>query len=56
MIIYDLREETGTDACIVGEPDEMGWTHGQNERREMTEKIWDKETRRSTAENGEDHS
>ena len=24
----------------------MGWTHGQNERREITEKIRDKETRR----------
>ncbi len=30
-----LREEIGTKACIVGKivkPDEMGWTHGQNER------------------------
>ena len=24
----------------------MGWTHGQNERREITEKIRDKEVRR----------
>ena len=24
----------------------MGWTHGQNERRAITEKIRDKETRR----------
>ena len=24
----------------------MGWTHGQNERRKITEKISDKETRR----------
>ena len=28
----DLREEVGTKACIVDNPDEMGWTHGQNER------------------------
>ena len=39
----DLREEVGTKVCtvskIVKEPDEMGWIHGQNERREMTEKI-----------------
>ena len=24
----------------------MGWTHGQNERWEITEKIWDKEIKR----------
>ena len=33
----DMRKEVGTTACIVGkivkEPDEMGWTHGHNERR-----------------------
>ena len=43
----DPREEVGTKACIVGkilEPDETGWTHGQNERREITEKIRDKDT------------
>ena len=43
----DQREEVGTKACIVQnneEPDEMGWTHGKNERREITEKNWDKET------------
>ena len=32
----DMREEVETIACIAGkivkEPDEMGWTHGQNER------------------------
>ena len=28
------------------EVDEMGWTHGRNEGREITEKIWDKETRK----------
>ena len=46
-----MVEEVGTKACIVGrivkkEPDEMGWTHGLNERRDTTEKTWDKETRR----------
>ena len=38
----DLRETIGTEACLVGttvEPDEMGWTHGQNERRNIAEKI-----------------
>ena len=40
-IMKHLREEVGTKACIVGkiESDEMGWTHGQNERQEITEKI-----------------
>ncbi len=35
----DLREEVGTKAYIVGELDEMDWTHGQNERRQITENI-----------------
>ena len=30
--LKDLREEVGTKAYIVGELDEMDWTHGQNER------------------------
>ena len=42
-IMKDLREEVETKACI--EPDEMGWTHGQNERRKITEKTRDKEAR-----------
>ena len=39
----DLREEVGTKACIVAK---IGWTHGQNERWEITETIWHNEARR----------
>ncbi len=38
----DIREEVETQACVVGGkilPDEIGWTHGENERREIAEKI-----------------
>ena len=40
--MIDLREEIGTEACMLGqivEPDEKSWAHGQNERREISEKI-----------------
>ena len=44
----DLREEKGTKACIddkiVKSRTKMGRTHDQNERRDIAEKTWDKET------------
>ena len=43
-IMKDLREEIGTEACIVGKIDES--RNRQNERREITEKRLDKDRRR----------
>ena len=46
----DLKEGVVTEAGLVGketnEPDEMGWTHGQNERRNNAKKMRDCERRR----------
>ena len=55
----DLREEVGTKACIVGkivekEPDEMGWTHGQNITRYYRKDLMQRS--KKVAENEEDHS
>ena len=36
----NIQEDLGTEACSVGkavEPDEMGWTHGQNEKQTTSE-------------------
>ena len=35
----DPREEVGTKGLHSWENDEMGWTNGQNERRQITKKI-----------------
>ena len=57
-IIKHQREEIGTDTCIAGrtvEPDEMGSTHGQKERRKIIEKSRDRQlqkTRTTTAKMG----
>ena len=41
----DLKEGVVTEAGLVGketnELDEMGWTHGQNERRNNAKKMRD---------------
>ena len=55
----DQREEVGTKACIVGkiakkEPDEMGWTHGQNIMRYYRKDLMQRS--KKVAENKEDHS
>ena len=43
----DLKEEVVTEAGKeTNEPDEMGWTHGQNERRNNDKKMRDCERRR----------
>ena len=46
----DIREEIGNEAYIVGKivKSRMKWAghNGQNERREITEKILDKETKK----------
>ena len=55
--LKDLREEVATKASIVGnivEPDEMGWTHGQNKMRDYRKDL--RQRSKTVAENEEDHS
>ena len=47
---YEQLHEVGEP--VNKQPDETAWTHGQNNRREITEKFGDKETREGCRKRG----